>query len=108
MVDISWKEEVSAGTEIITVGDLAADYFYVVQDGTFEIFVQTSENEDDAKNTSAEKAINRGESKFVSSVTKGGSFGELALLYLVPRAATVKAKIKSTCWVIDRQNFKNI
>jgi len=32
----------------------------------------------------------------------------LALLYFVPRAATVKAKEKSNVWVIDRQNFKNI
>ena len=33
--------------------------------------------------------------KLVQTVTAGGSFGELALLYLVPRAATVVAKEKS-------------
>merc|ERR1719183_9111 len=106
MVDVAWKETVEAGKEIIVEGDLAADYFYVVQEGTFEIFV-TEQVEDNAPQ-SAEKAANRGESKFVSSVNKGGSFGELALLYLVPRAATVKAKTAATVWVIDRQNFKNI
>jgi cAMP-dependent protein kinase regulator len=42
----------------------------------------------------------------VQTVTAGGSFGELALLYLVPRAATVVAKEKSSVWVIDRKNFK--
>ncbi|CAL1144712.1 unnamed protein product [Cladocopium goreaui] len=36
------------------------------------------------------------------------SFGELALLYLVPRAATVVAKEDSVVWVIDRKNFKDI
>lgn len=107
MVDIAWKEDVPAGKEIIIEGDLAADYFYVVQDGTFEIFVTDHADEGSAP-LSAEKAANRGESKFVSSVSKGGSFGELALLYLVPRAATVKAKTDSLVWVIDRQNFKNI
>merc|ERR1719326_1563493 len=42
------------------------------------------------------------------TVSKGGSFGELALLYFAPRAATVKAKQQSVVWVIDRQNFKTI
>jgi len=113
MVDVAWKEDVPEGKEIITEGDLNADYFYVVQDGQFDISVseQKESNEDDnqqEKPQSAEKALTRGESKFVSSVTKGGSFGELALLYLVPRAATVKANVKSIVWVIDRQNFKSI
>jgi len=108
MVDVAWKEDVIAGTEIIAEGDLNADYFYVVQEGTFEIFVSEQADSGGEQPQSAEKAVNRGESKFVSSVTKGGSFGELALLYLVPRAATVKAKTASIVWVIDRQNFKKI
>jgi len=109
MVDVAWKETVSAGKELISEGDLNADYFYVVQEGTFEIFVsEQTESTGENQAQSAEKAIKGGESKFVSSVTKGGSFGELALLYLVPRAATVKAKTDSIVWVIDRQNFKNI
>jgi len=41
-------------------------------------------------------------------VAAGGSFGELALLYFVPRAATVKADMDSVVWVIDRGNFKDI
>jgi len=36
---------------------------------------------------------------------QGQSFGELALLYNAPRAATVKAKTKSTLWAIDRNTF---
>lgn len=44
--------------------------------------------------------------KLVQTVVSGGSFGELALLYLVPRAATVVAKEDSVVWVIDRKNFK--
>merc|ERR1719203_334288 len=108
MVDIAWKEQVSAGKEIIVEGDLQADYFYVVQEGSFEIYVSTDEESAQQTAQSAEKALTRGESKYVSTVSKGGSFGELALLYLVPRAATVKAKQASTVWVIDRMNFKNI
>lgn len=44
--------------------------------------------------------------KLVQTVTSGGSFGELALLYLVPRAATVVAKENSSVWVIDRNWLK--
>jgi len=108
MIDVAWKETTPLGKEIIQEGDLNADYFYVVQEGSFEIFVAEHTDQGDNGQQSAERAINRGESKYVSTVNKGGSFGELALLYLVPRAATVKAKTDCTVWVIDRGNFKDI
>ncbi|CAE8692846.1 unnamed protein product, partial [Polarella glacialis] len=92
---IAWKEEVAAGKDIIVEGDISADYFYVVQEGTFEIFVE--------ENLAGKKKPN-----LVQTQNKGGSFGELALLYLVPRAATVTAKTDSIVWVIDRKNFKDI
>lgn len=106
MIDVSWKETVQAGTEIITEGDLVADFFYIVQDGNFEVLV-TEGNETNA--VSADDAsLSRGESKHLTSVGRGGCFGELALLYLAPRAATVVARATSTVWVIDRTNFKSI
>eukprot|EP00931_Biecheleriopsis_adriatica_P103471 TRINITY_DN7829_c0_g1_i2.p1 TRINITY_DN7829_c0_g1~~TRINITY_DN7829_c0_g1_i2.p1 ORF type:complete len:799 (+),score=205.99 TRINITY_DN7829_c0_g1_i2:100-2496(+) len=104
-IEVMWKEEVPAGQEVIVEGDLNADYFYVVQSGKFEILVVESE---EPEKTSAEKAINKGESKVINHVAAGGSFGELALLYFVPRAATVKAQQDSTVWVIDRGQFKDI
>jgi len=36
------------------------------------------------------------------------SFGELALLYNAPRAASIKAKTKCTCFALDRACFNNI
>lgn len=38
----------------------------------------------------------------------GEGFGELALLYNVPRAATITAKESSTVWKLDRDTFNNI
>jgi len=105
--DVMWKEEVSTGDAVITEGDLQADYFYVVQSGKFEISVAELEGAA-SKPNSAEGALTKGESKVVNVVTSGGSFGELALLYFVPRAATVMAMEDSVVWVIDRQNFKDI
>lgn len=37
-----------------------------------------------------------------------GAFGELALLYNMPRAATVKAFTSGTLWAMDRQTFRRI
>jgi cAMP-dependent protein kinase regulator len=38
----------------------------------------------------------------------GDVFGELALLYNAPRAATITAKTKSHLWVLDRNTFNFI
>merc|ERR1711972_1291113 len=37
MVDVAWKETVSSGTQLISEGDFEADYFYIIQDGTFDV-----------------------------------------------------------------------
>ena len=80
-------KDVAAGTDLIKQGDKVAEEFYAVADGTFEIFV--------------------GDKK-VMDVAKGGCFGELALLYDAPRAATVKATSDSKVWSLDRATFKTI
>lgn len=87
MVDVAWKQVVEQGEQLITEGDVVADYFFVVQEGQFQILQGGMQ---------------------VAVVGPGGSFGELALLYLVPRAATVQAVENSLVWVIDRGNFKRI
>ena len=40
--------------------------------------------------------------ELVSSITEGGSFGELALILGTPRAATIVAKTSVVLWSIDR------
>lgn len=72
------------GHDIIRQG-AEGDLFYVVSSGTCDIFVNGS---------------------LVSQVGPGQSFGELALLYDAPRAATVRASSPCTCWALDRVRKK--
>ena len=38
MVAMAWKEAVATVTSIIEEADLNADYFYIVQEGSFDIY----------------------------------------------------------------------
>lgn len=46
--------------------------------------------------------------EWVTSISEGGSFGELALIYGTPRAATVRAKTDLKLWGIDRDSYRRI
>ncbi|CAK9024732.1 unnamed protein product [Durusdinium trenchii] len=100
MCDVMWKEEVPQGTALIKQNDLQADYFYVVQSGSFAV----SKAEDTKEGQSAEDAA----TAQLGTVEAGGSFGELALLYFAPRAATITATEKSVVFVTARHQFKEI
>jgi len=90
MIDLMWKEQVPKGSDIIKQGDLNANTFYVVAKGSFEVVGQDK----------------KARQKVLGTCAEGDAFGELALLYLTPRAATVRAKVDSEVWAIDRLSFK--
>jgi cGMP-dependent protein kinase len=99
MTSLMWKETIQNATVILREGDLNADYFYVVNSGEFEVTkVQGAQ--------SATQAI--GQSSSIAKLGAGKSFGELALLYFAPRAATITAIQESTVFVLARQQFKDI
>jgi len=80
----------SSGSVIIKQGD-EGDNFYVVADGQCDIEIMKD-----------------GKLHHVATVEKDGSFGELALIYLCPRAATVTAKTDVTLWAIDRTTYRHV
>ena len=77
MIEVTRKEEVAAGK-----ADLEADYFHVAYKGSFEIFLAMGAPEAQV----AEKAVSMTQSERVGTVPKGGSLGELVLLYFAPRS----------------------
>lgn len=48
------------------------------------------------------------DNKHVHTYENRGSFGELALLYNMPRAATIRAVTEGQLWALDRQTFRRI
>lgn len=52
--------------------------------------------------------LKAGEDKLVKTYGPGDAFGELALLYNSPRAATVKAQTNCVLWMLDRGTFNHI
>ncbi|RYP14163.1 hypothetical protein DL765_006571 [Monosporascus sp. GIB2] len=87
------------GIKVIIQGD-AGDYFYVIEKGSFDIYVHDS---------GALQPGPDGMGNKVSSIQAGGSFGELALMYNAPRAATVvSAEPNCTLWALDRVTFRRI
>ena len=42
----------------------------------------------------------------VATLRDGQSFGELALMYFAPRAATIRAVADTVLWVMDRVTFR--
>lgn len=48
------------------------------------------------------------EPKFLKEYAPGEAFGELALLYNAPRAATITAKTACILWSLDRGTFTHI
>ncbi|OAA53382.1 cyclic-AMP-dependent protein kinase regulatory subunit [Niveomyces insectorum RCEF 264] len=87
------------GIKVIAQGD-SGDYFYVVEKGSFDVYVNR---------TGTLQAGIDGLGQKVDTIEAGGSFGELALMYNAPRAATVmSAETHCTLWALDRLTFRRI
>ncbi|KAK4113923.1 camp-dependent protein kinase regulatory subunit [Canariomyces notabilis] len=87
------------GIKVITQGD-AGDFFYIVEKGSFDVYVNTSGSLQPGPDGMGQK---------VGTIEAGGSFGELALMYNAPRAATVvSAEPQCTLWALDRLTFRRI
>ena len=81
------------GENIITQGD-NGDCLYFVEEGNLNCFKKFQGND---------------EPKLVKKYQSGDAFGELALLYNAPRAASITAESDEVItWVLDRETFNHI
>lgn len=94
LVYAMFQREHTQGDVIIKQGD-EGDNFYLIEEGSCEVFIQ--------------KAVGEPEVKVMTCTPQDhNSFGELALMYNAPRAATVKAATSCKLWALDRLAFKVI
>ncbi|GIY11183.1 hypothetical protein CDAR_618831 [Caerostris darwini] len=91
VLDAMFERKVKPGDLVIKQGD-DGDNFYVIDNGVYHIYVDT----DQEKN------------KLVGKYDNAGSFGELALMYNMPRAATIEAASDGSLWAMNRQTFRRI
>uniref|UniRef100_A0A8C8DNE5 Protein kinase cAMP-dependent type II regulatory subunit beta n=1 Tax=Oryzias sinensis TaxID=183150 RepID=A0A8C8DNE5_9TELE len=90
VLDAIFEKFCTEGEHIIDQDD-DGDNFYVIESGTFNIFVKVD-----------------GIEKLVGCYDNRGSFGELALMYNTPRAATIIATSPGALWCLDRLTFRRI
>mmetsp|Transcript_22819 Transcript_22819/g.31306 ORF Transcript_22819/g.31306 Transcript_22819/m.31306 type:complete len:321 (+) Transcript_22819:35-997(+) len=91
ILDAMFEVKKSEGDVVIRQGE-EGDNFYVIDAGVSEIFVNQKE----------------GPPLLVLTCKDGDSFGELALMYDAPRAATVICKTDMKLWAMDRLTYKHI
>ncbi len=77
---------VKTGEDIVVQGAEGKE-FYVLESGLAEVFVDCNK---------------------VASYEPGGSFGELALIYHAPRAATVRASTPCVLWYVKLRDFRQL
>lgn len=95
IVNSMTSRQVGPGEVIIEQGDSDASRYYAIEKGTFDVFVR--EDSADCK-----------EDGLVATCGPGEGFGELALLYAAPRAATVKATTPGKIWIMERYIYHSI
>lgn len=80
-----------AGEDIIVQGEIG-ETFYLLEDGSVDVYISKG----------------GGDQKKVHTYQTGDSFGELAIMYNAPRAATCRAATECKLWELDRTSFKVI
>uniref|UniRef100_A0A3B4CJ31 cAMP-dependent protein kinase type II regulatory subunit n=1 Tax=Pygocentrus nattereri TaxID=42514 RepID=A0A3B4CJ31_PYGNA len=90
VLDAMFEVIVQPQEHVINQGD-DGDNFYVIERGVYDIVVQKD-----------------GVGCCVGQYDNKGSFGELALMYNTPRAATIIAKQEGALWGLDRATFRRL
>lgn len=86
VIDAMTEKHVEVQETVIQQGGVG-DYFYIVESGQLDCYINNEK---------------------ITEYQAGGSFGELALMYNSPRAATIIATSSCILWALDRVMFRGI
>ncbi|KAI0772003.1 cyclic nucleotide-binding-like protein [Trametes elegans] len=100
------KERRAKPDEVVIAQGDVGDYFYCVESGLLHCYIRPPGTPEGHRFTQTGYHPEFG--KKVAECREGSSFGELALMYGHPRAATVVAIEPSTLWALDRITFRTI
>jgi cAMP-dependent protein kinase regulator len=92
VIDAMEEKKFNSGDTVINQGE-NGDVLYIIENGSLDCFKVF--NKDD-------------EEKYLKTYNPGETFGELALLYNAPRAATIRATENCVLWSLDRETFNHI
>ncbi|KAJ2930211.1 hypothetical protein H1R20_g6873, partial [Candolleomyces eurysporus] len=117
VLDAMQERKVVLNELVIRQGDVG-EYFYVVEAGQMNCYIRpeplppqwlTQSNIlTDSEDKFTQPKYHSELGRLVKECKAGGSFGELALMYGHPRAASVLAVEPSTLWALDRITFRTI
>ena len=79
------------GEDVIVQGEIG-DIFYLLEEGAVDVYIKKG----------------GGPEMKVHTYKPGDAFGELAIMYNAPRAATCRVSAESKLWALDRVSFKVI
>ena len=102
LIDVFEPESFKAGDVVIQQGD-QGETFYVVESGELSITVSMSKNDDD--DALANQSLHDVKVGFYQ---EGAAFGELALIYGSPRAATITVTEDCKLWSIKRTMYRGV
>lgn len=93
VVDAMEEKRFGANETVIVEGE-PGQVLYVLEEGSLDCYKKTKPGSD--------------EQTYLKTYQPGEAFGELALLYNAPRAASIIAKTNVVLWQLDRSTFNHI